>query len=72
MKRAYERTRNHFAMPSGMSSTAQTRSGVAGMSRCCPPSASTTAFITAGSAPAHPASPHPFTPARWSGPAPGG
>ena len=43
----------------------KTRSGVHGMSMCrtpASPKASTSAFITAGSAPAHPASPQPFTP----------
>src|SRR5438132_1080320 len=43
----------------------QTRSGVAGMSMCrmpYSPSASTSAFITEGSAPAQPASPQPLAP----------
>src|SRR6266545_4624812 len=48
-------------------STRHTFSGVTGMSMCVMPnslSASTTAFITDGSAPAQPASPQPFTPKR--------
>ena len=47
--------------------TRHTFSGVTGMSMWVTPnsdSASTTAFITDGSAPAQPASPQPFTPSR--------
>jgi hypothetical protein len=43
-------------------SACQTRSGVAGMLMCLPPSASTMAFITEGSEPAQPASPQPLAP----------
>ena len=43
-------------------SASHTRSGVAGMLMCLPPSASTMAFITDGSEPAQPASPQPLAP----------
>ena len=43
-------------------SASQTRSGVAGMLMCLPPSASTMAFITDGNEPAQPASPQPLAP----------
>src|SRR4029077_6170868 len=43
-------------------SASHTRSGVAGMLMCLPPSASTMAFITEGSEPAQPASPQPLAP----------
>src|SRR3990167_3067732 len=43
-------------------SASHTRSGVAGMLMCLPPSASTMAFMTEGSEPAQPASPQPLAP----------
>src|SRR5437667_307585 len=48
--------------PSYEFSASHTRSGVAGMLMCLPPSASTMAFITDGREPAQPAAPQPLAP----------